>query len=86
MKGTVPPLPYNFMACTEITLHLCQRIMVVEYILSLREVERRLCFGQCCSMLPLDIGTANCMRLFSVLFNGAVNCQDFIVSLFTHEM
>lgn len=36
--------------------------------------------------MPLDIGTANCMKLFSVLFKGAVNCRDFIVSLVMHEM
>jgi hypothetical protein len=86
MQGAVPPLPCNFMACAETTLHLCQRIMVVENILSLRAVQRRLCFGQCCSMIPLDIGTANCMKLFNALFRGAVSCQDFIVSLVMHEM
>jgi len=62
MQDAVPPLPYNFMACAETTLHLCQRIMFVENIMSLRAVERRLCFSQCCSMIPLDIGTANCMK------------------------
>jgi hypothetical protein len=77
MQGVVPPLPYNFMACAETTLHFCQRIMVVENILSLRAVERRLCFGQCSSMISLHIGTANCMKRFSVLFKGAVNCRDF---------
>jgi hypothetical protein len=73
MQGTVPPLPYNFMAYTETTLHLCQRLMVVENILSLQAVERHLCFCQCYIMLPLHIGTADCMKLFSVLFKGAVN-------------
>lgn len=86
MHGAVPPLPYNFMACTETTLLLCQRIMVVENIMSLRAVERHLCLRQCCSMIPLNIGTADCVKLFSVLFKDAVNCRDFIASLVMNEM
>jgi len=86
MHGAVPPVPCNFMACTKTALHLCQRIMVVENIMSLRAVERRPCLGQCCSMIPLDIGTANWMKLFSVLFKDAVNCRDFIASLVVNEM
>jgi hypothetical protein len=86
MHRAVPPLPCNFMACTETALHLCQRLMVVENVLSLRAFERRLCLSQCCSMIPLNIGTANCMKLFSVLFKDAVNCRDFIASLVVNEM
>ena len=86
MQDAVPPLPYNVMACAETTLQLCQRIMVVENILTLWANERCLCFGKCCSMIPLDISTANYMKLFSVLFKGTVNCWDFILSLVMHEM